>query len=157
LRDAIDATVALERLLDARCSPKSSSLYQLRETLAPMQRLVHDILQEHQAEEDVYTVPFANSPETGILSEGGLPEADEGSGGRPIRSRAEAYRRRSEAADYLLRTEPHSPTPYLVKRAVSWGGMTLTKLLREVAQVCFLEQQVKPEMRVGSLRGGGEG
>ena len=28
--------------------------------------------------------------------------------------------------------EPHSPTPYLVKRAVSWGDMTLTELLREL-------------------------
>jgi predicted component of type VI protein secretion system len=51
--------------------------------------------------------------------------------GGPIRSRAEAYRRLAEAAEYLLRTEPHSPTPYLVKRAVAWGGMTLTELLQE--------------------------
>ena len=51
--------------------------------------------------------------------------------GGPIRNRAEAYRRLAEAAAYLLRTEPHSPTPYLVKRAVAWGGMTLTELLQE--------------------------
>ena len=50
----------------------------------------------------------------------------------PIRSRAEAYQRLEEAAEYLLRTEPHSPTPHLVKRAVSWGGMTFTELIREL-------------------------
>ena len=38
----------------------------------------------------------------------------------------------SEAADYLLMHEPHSPTPYLVKRAVSWGNMTLNELLQEL-------------------------
>ena len=27
-----------------------------------------------------------------------------------------------------MRTEPHSPAPWLVKRAVSWGGMTLAEL-----------------------------
>ena len=49
-----------------------------------------------------------------------------------IRSREEAYRRLSDAADYLLRTEPHSPTPYLVMRAVAWGGMPLNELLQEL-------------------------
>ena len=38
------------------------------------------------------------------------------------------------AADYLLIHEPHSPTPHLVKRAVSWGKMSLTELLRELIQ-----------------------
>ena len=134
LCDTMDATVALECLLDAHCGPKAPSLCQFKETLAPIQRLVHDILQERQADEDVYTVPVAHGPDTDLVSEGGPPEADDVSDGGPIRSRAEAYRRLSEAADYLLRTEPHSPTPYLVKRAVSWGGMPLTELLQEVVR-----------------------
>jgi type VI secretion system protein ImpA len=50
----------------------------------------------------------------------------------PIKSRNEAFRRLTEAADYLLRTEPHSPVPYLVKRAVSWGNMSLAQLLVEL-------------------------
>ncbi len=50
----------------------------------------------------------------------------------PIRSRAQAYQRLVEAADYLQRTEPHSPVPYLVKRAVAWGNMDLIQLLGEL-------------------------
>lgn len=50
----------------------------------------------------------------------------------PIRSRAQAYQRLVEAADYLQRTEPHSPVPYLVKRAVAWGNMDLIQLLAEL-------------------------
>lgn len=53
------------------------------------------------------------------------------SGGAP-RSREEAFRRLDEVADYLLRTEPHSPVPYLVKRAVAWGAMPLAELLQEL-------------------------
>jgi type VI secretion system protein ImpA len=49
-----------------------------------------------------------------------------------IRSRDDAYRALDEAADYLLRTEPHSPAPYLVKRAVGWGKMPLAELLQEL-------------------------
>jgi len=30
----------------------------------------------------------------------------------------------------LMRIEPHSPTPYLVKRAIAWGGMSLAELMR---------------------------
>ncbi len=60
--------------------------------------------------------------------------ADDGSGvptGR-IRTRAEAYRLLARTAEYLLRTEPHSPAPYLVKRAVVWGSMSLPQLLQEL-------------------------
>ena len=47
-------------------------------------------------------------------------------------SREQAYASLSAIADYLMRTEPHSPAPWLVKRAVSWGGMTLAELLDEL-------------------------
>lgn len=50
----------------------------------------------------------------------------------PIRSRAEAYQRLAEAADFLQRTEPHSPTPYLVRRAIQWGNMDLKDLLPQL-------------------------
>jgi type VI secretion system protein ImpA len=50
----------------------------------------------------------------------------------PIRSREDAYRQLSEIADYIAKVEPHSPTPYLVRRAVSWGEMSLAELLKEL-------------------------
>ena len=59
-----------------------------------------------------------------------MSAADQG----PVQSREEAYRLLSLAADYLLRTEPHSPTPYLVQRAVGWGRMPLAELLEEYSQ-----------------------
>jgi type VI secretion system protein ImpA len=51
-----------------------------------------------------------------------------------IKSRADAYRMLEAVAAYLQRTEPHSPTPYLVKRAVTWGHMSLADLMQEVVQ-----------------------
>lgn len=61
-------------------------------------------------------------------------EDDMAIGDGPISSRAQAYRMLDAAADYLLQTEPHSPTPYLVKRAVTWGRMPLQDLLSELLQ-----------------------
>jgi type VI secretion system protein ImpA len=50
----------------------------------------------------------------------------------PLASRAEAFQRLREAAEYLMRTEPHSPVPYLVRRAVSWEHLSLAELLEEL-------------------------
>lgn len=49
-----------------------------------------------------------------------------------ITSRDQAYQRLAEAADFLAQLEPHSPTPYLVKRAITWGSMPLVDLLKEI-------------------------
>ena len=37
-------------------------------------------------------------------------------------------------AEYLGQIEPHSPTPYLIRRAVRWGSMPLTGLLQELME-----------------------
>lgn len=52
----------------------------------------------------------------------------------PIRSRGEAFEALAEAADFLSRTEPHSPVPYLIRRAIRWGGMPLADLLAELLE-----------------------
>ncbi|SDK20189.1 type VI secretion system protein TssA [Pseudomonas indica] len=47
-------------------------------------------------------------------------------------SREDAYRQLMLIADYLAKTEPHSPVPYLIKRAVEWGNKPLSELLGEL-------------------------
>ncbi len=46
--------------------------------------------------------------------------------------RAEAYRQIIVAAEFLTALEPHSPVPYLLRRAASWGGMSLPELYAEL-------------------------
>jgi len=48
------------------------------------------------------------------------------------RTRDDAYRQLIEIADFLGKLEPHSPVPYLLRRAVSWGSMSLEELLPEL-------------------------
>ena len=65
-----------------------------------------------------------------MLSDAGpMPAAN----GR-ISSRDEAYRVLDAVAGYLERTEPHSPVPLLIRRAISWGAMPLPQLLAELMQ-----------------------
>ena len=129
LEDAVSACAFLQQLLDEKCGKYSPSLHKFNEILVAIQQLLTESLNgleeiEPVAVEDT-TTSFAmthSEPNTEIWESG------------PISSRAEAYRRLSEAADYLLRTEPHSPTPYLVRRAVEWGDMNLFELLQQIVR-----------------------
>ena len=57
-----------------------------------------------------------------------------GSGQENISSREDAYRILQEVGQYLEAIEPHSPTPYLLRRAVAWGGMSFAQLLDELVR-----------------------
>ncbi|MDH3599970.1 MAG: type VI secretion system protein TssA [Candidatus Tectomicrobia bacterium] len=138
LHDSLEAAVALEYLLDESCGGGAPSLGQFKDTLSAINHLVLDILRDRDTEvspamEDSIFA-FDQPTEADSVALHDSPDSGYVAGGGPIRNRAEAYQRLSEAADYLIRTEPHSPTPYLIKRAVSWGGMTLTELLQEIVR-----------------------
>jgi type VI secretion system protein ImpA len=49
-----------------------------------------------------------------------------------IRNRADAYARLAETAEFLMRLEPHSPVPYLVRRATEWGSLNTVELYQEL-------------------------
>jgi type VI secretion system protein ImpA len=48
------------------------------------------------------------------------------------RTREEAYSTLEAVANYLQVREPHSPTPYLIKKAVRWGRLSLPDLMQEI-------------------------
>lgn len=140
-RRALDALDGLALLLGRLAGGEAPSFQRLGDALFALHHFALRVLEERgeeaaAPEEEAFAMdPYGYAPEAGmermesIDAEGGSFHA-----GVPIRSRAEAYRRLAEAADYLLRTEPHSPTPYLVRRAVVWGGMSLGELLEELVQ-----------------------
>lgn len=131
-----EACSRLESILDNRCGANAPSLGNLSKVLTAIREFVLDILQQRDA-----TVRFPKpdperaSQPAGLEMEPATMAASplQGASG-PIQSRADAYRRLAEAADYLSRTEPHSPTPYLVRRAIKWGSMQLTDLLPELVR-----------------------
>lgn len=51
-----------------------------------------------------------------------------------ITDRAHAYRLLGDITRYLRRQEPHSPTSYLLDRAISWESMSLGDLIRDIVQ-----------------------
>lgn len=129
LRDEIEAARQALRAMDqgfAARTGKASAARASDEVLAGMKGMVVEILAT-LGPKGAGPAEVAVGLEAPSVSS--VRAAAAGGGG--IGSRAEAYQRLVEAADYLLRTEPHSPVPYLVKRAVAWGNMPLTELLQE--------------------------
>ncbi|MEZ2345830.1 type VI secretion system protein TssA [Terriglobus sp. RCC_193] len=79
---------------------------------------------------------LANPPSTwNVSQEEALTAPATGNGVRqgPV-NRTQAYEMIRQAADYLARTEPHSPVPYLLRRALRWGSLSLQELLPELLQ-----------------------
>ena len=124
---AVDACSALQKLLDEKCGRDSPSLHQFNEVLSTIKRLMSQSLHARQDAPGIIDEE-SDAPSTEDHLDGEIWSSG------PIRNRADAYRRLAEAADYLLKTEPHSPTPYLVKRAVEWGHMSLSDVLNQIVR-----------------------
>jgi type VI secretion system ImpA family protein len=134
LKYAVAACVELEALLDDKYGKDAPSLRGFRNLLESIESLIENFGLRKAAPIDAVAPPIESSP--GPLYEGHapLPGFQTFPAGPPIQSRIEAYQRLAEAAEFLLRTEPHSPTPYLVRKAIAWGNMTLDELLPELVR-----------------------
>lgn len=162
LDGALSAWRALTELIDERLQSDGPNLSRVSDVLMHLARAATSLLGEHalpqapvggarnesarlSAAEPAYAGEFesagrgvsfgfetlADGPQGGVQKVAGaavaaLPER--------IESRSHAYRLIEVVARYLEENEPHSPTPYLLKRAVSWGHMPLADLMREIVR-----------------------
>ncbi len=133
LEEAEVALTELRGLLDGLAGEQAPIFQGIAEQMGEIGRLVHAVLGERRESGELQEAMAEEGDEAGGPIEGPTPTSPAAAvrAGR-IRNRADAYRMLAEAAEYLLRTEPHSPVPYLVKRAVTWGNLTLAELLREL-------------------------
>ena len=77
-------------------------------------------------------LPVAAAPalEVPLAAAAAAPQPGPVAGGPP--DREQAYALLEQTARSLLRTDPHSPAPYLVLRAVQWGRLATSELYEEV-------------------------
>ncbi|MBD3222631.1 type VI secretion system protein TssA [bacterium] len=125
------ALAALDGVCAERFGEDAPYLLDLRNLLDD----IGDYLEKYKAGQiEVDAEPAADGEPAGTVSEASAPAAASAGPAGPIRNRDEAFRRLREVADYLRRTEPHSPVSALVERAVRWGNMTFEDLFRDVVQ-----------------------
>lgn len=133
--DAKGALGALDELVDvlkSRCGPGAPALSKMRDAIAAALHVMSTTLESRGALIRPVAEADDRSLDTAVaIAADTLDSRDAWPG---IRTRAEAYQRLAEAADFLSRTEPHSPVPHLIRRAISWGGLSLEELLPELVR-----------------------
>jgi type VI secretion system protein ImpA len=125
--------------LDRHCGKAAPGLVHLREALGDIQGFVGAVLAQRSDTVKPAAPVSSRLPEAEDAAPPAAEDSGPAAGGSPppriqIHSREEAYRLLMEIADYLFTVEPHSPTPYIVQRAASWGMMPLHKLLVELTK-----------------------
>lgn len=127
LQSALAALQRLENWSDGWLAELAPSFAALRQTLISLRAQIEEFvpMPEHtpspEAEVVAVTDGPAAEPSTPTLSVTAIPN-----------SREQAYRQLAQIADYLAKTEPHSPVPYVIRRAVEWGNQPLGELLDEL-------------------------
>ena len=120
--EAIDALESFENFLMANAPKSHVSFYQLRSVLGQCRDFCMTILTERKSKEEVSKKEVIEMKPK---------ESKKTSCDQPLKSREQAYALLEQIAIYLQTIEPHSPTPYLLKKAIAWGDMPLSQLLHE--------------------------
>lgn len=155
---ALASVNRLSRFLDAQLKEASPSLSKLTDAIESLQQATHNLLQEWGTIEALSAANFASATTAAsgteitdgtagstapISAMPGAPGAElsDAAGRRPaftttshaLHDRQQAYAALVSIAAYLQNIEPHSPTPYLINRAVQLGQMSLPEMIKSVS------------------------
>ena len=116
--------VALTRTLNERLGAAAPGMTDVRKALDDLLVLAREVLQR-KGGAIVAETPM-DAPAEGEALGNGAPVAAR----RDVLTRDDLYQRLTETADLLEKMEPHSPVPYLIRRAVTWGGLPFPLLMK---------------------------
>jgi type VI secretion system protein ImpA len=129
---------ALTSALDDRMTVNPPSISRVGEMLRRIERLAANLIDGRFPQPSQPDAPLPEADDrVGAplqLLEAAVPDTTQALAAMPqgFTSREDAYRLLDVIASYLQELEPHSPTPYLVRRAVKWGRMPLGELMQEI-------------------------
>lgn len=127
---AIETFREIGRILDEYCgindSPPTSNIINiLTDCLGAIKHIGKNKIPAAIEEE------IEDSSDTGMDGSAVQPNAAKQST-KEINTRADAFKKLIEISDFFRKTEPHSPIPYILERAVRWGDMPLNELIKEL-------------------------
>lgn len=135
LKECIGAVAALDKACEDRFKEDPPYLMELTALLEEMIDYLESYMESGGSA--VSASAPQEAPAAASASAASAPATASASGpgpAGPIGSRDEAYRRLREVAEFLRKTEPHSPVPALLDRAVRWGNMSFEKLFDDVVK-----------------------
>lgn len=122
--DALETTLAEQMPDDA---PGFGAMRDLLERIEAM-------LQAESRRRGIHLAPVAQEMVTTGEGDESADAGEPGEGMMP--DRREAYAALAHIAQILEHIEPHSPVPYLIRRAVAWGNLNTAQLYNEVFLRC---------------------
>jgi len=135
LQEADDALQTLKGLIDDRFGAAAPSTVSVAEALSGCKNRITSILVKRgvstaPAEANASAGAEESSASSAVVAGGAGPGRPTG----PIGSREDALSRLREVADFFRRTEPHSPVPFLIQRAINWSRMSFDQLILELVK-----------------------
>lgn len=137
LREARLALSHLNAVLEQKCGRDAPGLGAIDNVLGDI--LSFASVARAETEVTVPTIPPVPAPprERPPLAAPARAPLPEARGQEARATRADIYRQLAVLGDALHALEPHSPVPYLIRRAVSWGGLSLAELVLELSRSGF--------------------
>jgi type VI secretion system protein ImpA len=120
--EALDEVNRLGTLLNEKMPDVAPSFYDVRKALEDCQTIAQWIRQENGGGEASAAEAGTGAASSGSAAVGGAT------------TREGAYKQLEAAADALARVEPHSPVPYLVKRAVQLKDIKFPDLVEQLTK-----------------------
>jgi len=127
LNHCIDDYRAISNKLDEYCGldispPTRNIINVLEECISAIKHLAGEALDssEEIAADDTEENNNTGDRENTVVTSGS------------ITSREEAFKQLLRISDFFKKTEPHSPIPAVLQRAVDWGNMPLEQLIQEL-------------------------
>ena len=143
IEDIDQCTAELEQfvaVLDAKMGSRASGLVNVAEVISQCQFMVRQVLSDTMP-----IAPESQPNEAESATDDGNPATPSA---RSPGSRADAYAQLDHAATVLQRLEPHSPIPYLVKRAVQLGRLPFPQLMKQLIRDTNVLDELDRELGV---------
>ena len=139
VRECIQIVQNLQKFLDEKLATDSPNLSKLMSCLSAFERVLAALTASlgkgsstanSQSTSQAEDLPDQGHTAMQEQGEYNLQSSEWQSG--QWRTREEAYATLEAVASYLQQREPHSPTPYLIQKAVRWGRLPLPELMKEI-------------------------
>jgi len=135
--DCLEACRSLRATIDVHFGHEAPSVRELEERLQAAFQLLERLLKERGVEVEPAGLPLSEiTVEEPTAAATSTVVGERAASETPLRlvphTRDEAFAMLSSVATFFKETEPHSPVPYLVDRAIRWGRMPLEDWLKDV-------------------------
>ena len=128
LKDSLVALDYLGEVLANKLADDAPSLANLTDLLSVMLETIADLTGARSFVKDEENLSNQSTSETEFSADAARSQNISGS----LNDRQKAYALLAEAAEYLVRDDPHSPVPYLVYKAIEWGHLSTSELYAEI-------------------------